>query len=96
MRSEGNNDERMGSAFTGDKGRPTGVAVRAEIGVGQVRTVEHHVRREMYNDAFFVGRQAFRRQHIVDAGPCRWLEDALSEGVGNEALNFFAALPLSA
>src|SRR5262249_46986950 len=99
---DGNDDEGVGRAFSGDEGRPAGVAVRAEGairaegGVGQVRTVEHHVGGVGAGDAPGVGHQVLRRQHVIDARPGRRLEHALGERVSHEALDLFGALSLSA
>src|SRR5262249_41021107 len=54
VRPDGNDDQGVGSAFSGDEGGSGGVAVRAEIGVGQIRSVEHHVGREGCDDSFLL------------------------------------------
>src|SRR5262249_7332901 len=97
----GHDDEGVGSALENDEGRPDRVPVRAEVrpvhaevGVGQVRSVEHHMGWVRSDDTFLVRRQALRRQHVIDPRPRRWLEDALGKCVGYEALDLFSALPL--
>src|SRR5262249_44840684 len=83
-----------------DERRSTRVSVRAEldaeIGIGQVGRIKHHVRRIGNHDAFLVAYSVLGRQHVVDARP-RWrLKDTLGEGVSDETLDFFAALCLRA
>src|SRR5215471_7191479 len=57
-RSDGNDDQSLWSPFPRNEGRPLRIAVRAEratqtkIRVRQVRGIEHHVRREMYDLPF--------------------------------------------
>src|SRR5262249_49207462 len=98
VRPDGNDDQGVGSAFSGDEGGPAGVAVRAEIGVGQIRGVEHHMRRKWRDDTFVLvdGHHVLRRQHVIDARPGWRLKDAFGERVGHEALDLFRALSLSA
>ena len=82
----------MGRPLSCDERRSTPVSVRAELGIGQVGRIEHHVRRIGNHDAFPFAYSVLGRQHVVDARP-RWrLKDTLGEGVGDETLDFFAAL----
>ena len=61
MRTDGNNDQSLRSPFPRNERRPIGIAVLAEraaqteVRVRQVRRIEHHVRREMYDLSFRVG-----------------------------------------
>src|SRR5215467_10721062 len=50
VRAKGNNDKSVGSAFVRDKGGPCWIAVRADISVGQIRSIEHHVGRIAHRD----------------------------------------------
>src|SRR5215813_10047538 len=61
VRPEGHDDEGVGSALKHDEGRPDRVPVRAEVrpvhaevGVGQVRSVEHHMGWVRSDDTFLV------------------------------------------
>ena len=97
MGPKGNDDEGVRSAFTSDKGWPGEIPVRAEVGVGQVRTIEHNVRREVSDRALIVeGHNVLCREHVINAWPGRRLEDAFSERVGYVAPDLFGALSLSA
>src|SRR5262249_36129168 len=103
VRPEGHDDEGVGSALKHDEGRPDRVPVRAEVrpvhaevGVGQVRSVEHHMGWVRSDDPLLVRRQGFRRQHVIEPRPRRRLEAGLGKGVGYEALDLFSALPLGA
>src|SRR5262245_12537766 len=96
VRAKGNDYECMGTPFIGDKDGPCRIAVRADISVGQIRSIEHHVGRIAYRDTllFVDGHNVLSRQHIVDARSPRRLEGAPGEGVGYETLDFFAGLSL--
>src|SRR5215813_519090 len=103
VRPDGNDDEGVGSALKNDEGRPDRVPVRAEVrpvhaevGVGQVWSVEHYMGWVRSDDTFLVRCQVFRRQHVIDPRPRRRLEDALGKCVGYEALDLVSALPLGA
>jgi len=62
----GNDDERVWSALSGDeRGSAGGLAFGAELGTGHERGVEHNVRREVSDDAVVIGYDVFCRQHVM-------------------------------
>jgi hypothetical protein len=97
-RRDRDDDECVGSACGSHEGWPAAtLAVRADVGVGQVGRIEHDVRRKAFDaSVLYIRHHVFRRQHVSDAGPRRRLESALCKGIGNNALDLVAALALGA
>src|SRR6516225_8228531 len=96
MPSDGNNNEGMRRALAGNESRTAGTSVRAEIGIGQVWTVEHYVRRKGGDDTLLCihYRDVFRRQHIVHAWATGRLKYSLGKSIGNKAVYLLSTLSL--
>jgi hypothetical protein len=55
-------------------------------GIGYIGRIDHHMRRERgAGGALEIDWHVFRREHVDDARPGRWLKHAPRESVGHEA-----------
>ena len=61
MSPKWNDDQSLRSTFTRDEDRCSKIAVRPEVGVGQVWAIEHHMGRKRRDHALVIGRQILRR-----------------------------------
>jgi hypothetical protein len=68
VRSHGNDDEGVWRAFIDHEGGLSRAAVRAKVGVGEIRTIKHHVRRERCDRALL-----FVDGHDVETDICSLL-----------------------
>src|SRR5581483_10835421 len=100
--SDGDDDQRGWRALAGDEGRAHRIAVDSQlfaypdVGIGQERSIKHHVRRKGHDLTLGIRREILRREHVVDADARRNLENPLCEGVGDELLDLLWAFTLSA